>query len=206
MKKYRPPTEIRPVDCFWIHKRGTATLEAQNTYHVAPAGTHQPLFRIGNNDEQNLWMTAARELCEEIYGLEDDLKRLEHGADFRNSAKVEPVLDALFGSSFSERPASEIYLLGVGCDPVTTKPEILTVIVCDWAAAQARASRRNSNSSLDLKKTWEGPIQRDTLLPSNLLKWATKPPSKMLPAGAACLLQAHRLFDQIMEMFNERGG
>ena len=182
---------------FLVHERGEATLEAQNTVHVIPAGGHQPLKTgFGDDREVQIWRTAVREFVEELFSKEELALQKREPDDFLDRDGVREIVDALFRGARGAKPSAHVYLLGVGLDPVTTKPEVLIAIVANWRKALAGGvSRLNFN--------WEGQGDWVELSAENLQREArgnirtssagVRLPT--LPAGAACMQIAARHLD-----------
>jgi hypothetical protein len=119
----------RTRDEFLIHFRPGSTLEAQNVWHVVPAGGHQPVTNSFESEEdQSIWRSAVREFVEEVFNKEEAAKYRESGVSFLDHKDVKPVVDAVF----RQNGVAKAYLMGMGLDPVTTKPELLVAIVVDW--------------------------------------------------------------------------
>lgn len=182
---------------FFTHLRRKKVLEAQNTVHVVPAGTHQPLG-TATPEDRSVWMTAFRELCEEVFGVREAVHRKALDVDFMDLPEVRDLETALLkGTAKDPEPAARFYLLGVGLDPVTTKPEILVAIVVDWREAARRWPREDTAFSHKFNE--EGAASPQRLSREALWTWAVNPPEKIegvdepastLPAGAACMLLA----------------
>lgn len=180
----------RLTNKFALHTRDESTLEAQNTTHVVPAGTHQPMSEdFGDQRDASIWRTAVREFCEELFDRKEVTHMCRHGEDLLEHARVKPLVNALFRSG-----AGKLYLLGFGLDPVTTKPEFLVAIVCDWFHAAIRAD-------LKLEENYEGRVRLYDLSKSALEERVMRPDNDrpLLPAAKACLLQAIRHYDELME-------
>lgn len=184
---------------FFTHLRRRKVMEGQNTVHVVPAGTHQPLGESTPAD-RSIWMTAFRELCEEVFGVREAIRRDALEVDFMDLPEVRRIEAALLsGAADDPEPAARFYLLGVGLDPVTTKPEILVAIVIDWRKAARRW--RHGDIPFGHKFNEEGKASPRPLSREELRIWALAPPQKLddtdqmvstLPAGAACMLLAAR--------------
>lgn len=178
---------------FYFHNRTENTLEAQNTLHVVPAGGHQPCEEaFGNQKDVSLWRTAVREFCEELFNKEDAAEAKRDGQDFLERKEVRGQLGAFINSG-----AAQFYLLGVGLDPLTTKPEFLVAIVVDWPKAQ----RAGGSDVLKIEANYEG-----TAIPHDLSREALReildnPPwgKPWLPAGRACIELAIQNYDYLMK-------
>lgn len=172
---------------FVLHDRRGDALEARNTFHVVPAGGHQPAKEFGNANEWSIWRTIVREFCEELFDKEEAHKLIKGAGDFIEHPEIKPLIDKVF-----RKPAAKIFLLGVGLDPVTTKPEILAAIVVDWQKIDTAAE-------LHIETNYEGTAKYIDLSRDELVTQAEMPRSKpMLPAGKAALLLAAKHFDFLM--------
>ncbi len=179
---------------FLVHERGEATLEAQNTVHVIPAGSHEPLKTgFGDDREIQIWHTVVREFVEELFDKEQLMLPKRQPQDFLDQPGVRTIVDAFFRGTRNRPPCARVFLLGVGLDPVTTKPEILTAVVVNWRRAV-------SNDIGGITWNWEGQGDWVNLSAESLLREArgyvrtSKSGQKLstLPAGAACLQLAAR--------------
>lgn len=182
----------RTKDVFLMHQRGQATLEAQNTWHVVPAGSHQPVSEDFESDiEQSVWRTAVREFIEELFDKEEATALRRTGSDFLSLPEVHPFVSNIF-----RRPnVARVFYLGCGFDPVTTKPEILMCIVVNWRMVMAFDWRDVTDKPFDglkISENYEGHIQYRAFSRERLKAEANRPHDKgsVLPAGAACLLRA----------------
>ncbi len=174
-------------DHFLIHNRNSPSLsEARNTRHVMPAGTFQP-DNLAYKDDKcfSLKRNVLRELMEELYGVEEVKHLIRSNSDFTDSEKVAPFYAAM------EDGRIPVHYLGLGFDPLTTKPEILTVVVLD-------CSKVRFGSSVYQTPNWEGQVERIPLSKENLIKYGQHV-SSMLPAGAACCLRGSKFYEQIMQ-------
>jgi hypothetical protein len=111
---------------FYVHRRDASKVaSAQNVTGIVPAGEFQPsddswAARAADFD---LWRSIMREYAEEFLDIEE--ARVRTGTPI--SYNDEPPYSLLNRAYSSHRIKS--YLLGVGLDPVTWKPTILTVCV-----------------------------------------------------------------------------
>lgn len=175
---------------FLMHYRSSATLEAPNVRHVVPAGGHQPITESFETvADASLWRTVARELVEEVFNKEEAARIHQSGVGFLDHPDVRPVVDAVF----RETGVAKAHLLGIGLDPVTTKPEVLVALVVDWQKFQQKVA------NFPIKQNYEGKIEYCDLTRDRLLVEAQggaegKP---VQPAGAACLLLAHKFFESL---------
>ena len=176
---------------FILHERTQNTMEAQNTMHVIPAGGHQPHRQnYGTPTTRSIWRTVVREFVEELFNKEQLSGINNSGIDFFKHPDITPYVSTIF-----QAPGrAEIFYLGMGFDPLTTKPEVLVSIVIDWKAiTRAKPSLSKGNFIQSIEQNYEGgTVHPVPLSPENLLREAKqgrfgKP---VLPAGAACMMQA----------------
>jgi hypothetical protein len=207
IKNYREPNaQDGEHDVYLVHFRDDTVMEAQNCVHVVPAGGHQPLSDdLEDRAASQIWRTAAREFLEELRGYKE-LDRHNLGkAGIHDDASSKDEFNILFRHEVSGKKTTNIYLLGVGIDPVTTKPEILVAIVMDWNRASQKIE------GLRLINNYEGcakPIRfRQTIAErkEQLRKeavgflhspWGTPLPT--LAAGAACFLLGAEHYEGLM--------
>lgn len=189
---YHSDERLRSRDVFLMHQRGQSTLEAQNTWHVVPAGGHQPVSEDFESDvEQLIWWTSVREFIEELFDKEEAAELRKTGQDYLSLPEVRPFVNQIF----RKPKVAKVFYLGIGFDPVTTKPEILVCIVVNWRAVSSMDWREVTGQSfqgLKIVGNYEGEIKFREFTRERLLAEATRPHDKgsVLPAGAACLLRA----------------
>src|SRR5207248_1527639 len=107
---------------FFLHDRISPKLaEAQNTYHVVPAGTFQPDTYADAYHEREFSLKRAilREFGEELLEREQLQKFAMYGEDFYQDKKMKKFVDG------ERNGFVKLFFLGVGYDPANTKPEIL---------------------------------------------------------------------------------
>ena len=189
---------------FAMHSRGQATLEAQNTEHVVPAGGHQPTSAGMDSDiEQLIWRTAVREFVEELFDKEEAQAIRDLGQEFLEADQVRPFVNHIFRKD----GVAALFFLGVGFDPLTTKPEILVAIVIDWARVMKDPrtwdvvlDRDQRSKGLKILGNYEGKIRYCELTEENLEQEAVHSfrGHPVLPAGKACLLRAKKFFPELM--------
>jgi hypothetical protein len=105
---------------------------------------------------------------------------------------IENELIKAYVSLFKEGEA-KVFFLGIGIDPLTTKPEILTSIVLNGSTAS------NKLINLRFKNNYEG---EDFMVPfteEGISKYIQD--ENTLPAGIACLLLIEKQYDFIMNLF-----
>lgn len=196
----------RPVThMFALHKRGQTTAEAQNTVHVVPAGGHQPLgpdWGAHNNDpEMRIWRTAVREFIEELFNKDEAQKMKNSSLGFFD----EPGVKDIYSRFFTKNCGASVYYLGMGFDPLTTKPEILVAIVIDWKVVSDANYRLNDKWFYQhIEENYEGSVYFCDFNRDRLMEEARRGrvERSILPAGAACLIQVARegFFDSILNI------
>jgi hypothetical protein len=109
---------------FYLHKRHPkATEVGYGQLHAVPAGEFQPsgISLDAIRTDFSLWRNIVREYAEEFLGVPEAIGR-EQALDFGQWPYRELIEAANDG-------AIRCYFLGLGLDPLTWKPEILTVCV-----------------------------------------------------------------------------
>jgi hypothetical protein len=113
---------------FVLHAReGDSVAIAGNLVHIAPSGVFQPTA----DDEMtiirdlSLWLTLCREYAEEYLGTEEAEGRAGIALSYDDD---EPYCSINTAYSLG---AIQIYVLGLGLDPLTLCPELVTVAVVD---------------------------------------------------------------------------
>lgn len=163
----------------------TTLAEANNVWHVVPAGSFQP---SGEPEllSCNFYRGILREYAEELISEEAVQAAIQSGEDFLELEKVASLMSSI------ERGKSSLWWIGLGLDPVTTKPEALMLCVLDCEDLGVDETWDYFRSS------WEGTVfsiawdreKIEALLRSK----------KCLPAGAACLSRGLELWDEIAEL------
>lgn len=174
---------------YYFHKRQSKELaEGMNTFHVVPAGTFQPdSFNDNFHDRNfNLLRNILRELAEELLG-KDELSDIIK--DEKNFMEESPILE--YVSLFKDSNA-KFFFLGLGLDPLTTKPEILTCIVID-------GSKVGSEINLDFKDNFEGEHFIVPFTKEDIRKYLQD--ENTLPAGAACLAIIEKQYEYFVNLF-----
>lgn len=116
---------------FILHERNPERVAlAQGVTHVTPAGEFQPknLSATARRSDLNIWANIAREYAEELLGLE---QARGQPLDTQSGERYEKAVRTLTAAHTSGAVA--VRYLGVGLDPLTWKPEILTVAIFDAA-------------------------------------------------------------------------
>jgi hypothetical protein len=111
---------------FYLHRRNQKAGEvAPGMYHTVPAGEFAPsdITASAIKDDLSLWRNIVREYAEEMLGVADARGKSGRTVDFEN--------DQPYCEFFRAAAEGEIqcHFLGLGFDPLTWKPEILTVCV-----------------------------------------------------------------------------
>ena len=118
-----------PVPSFVLHERNPAKVAlAQGVTHVTPAGEFQPrdLSSLASIVDLDLWNNMMREYAEEFLGVEEAQGQ---PIDERNSILLSNTMSAL--DEARRRGQIITRFLGIGLDPLTWKPEILTIAIFD---------------------------------------------------------------------------
>jgi hypothetical protein len=167
-------------DIFFYHVRDDALGEAPGTLSVVPAGTFEPATPHDGNHvrEFSFLRNVEKEASEELFGQSEDQSASADGAAF-------PLADLISDGR------ARLFYFGLGLDPLTTKPEILTCVVI----------RMEELSSLGLSienipGNHEGKIVRAKLKKNELFDLAKH--EQMLPAGASCLMLAGQHFQTLI--------
>lgn len=173
---------------FLLHRRRSDLAEAAGTVHVVPSGMFQPMNQSNafSTTEFSIRRNILREFGEEM--LDKEALILELGSVRPNQPFDEdPDLDAL--RTLFETSGAGIWFLGVGYDPVSLKPEILTLLVID--------DNRRERSGIKYKANWEGQYEVCQFSREVLERKLREP--NLMAAGSACLQRTLELFDQVNE-------
>jgi hypothetical protein len=176
-----------PAPTFILHERNLQNATSQGVTHVAPAGEFQPRDQstLASIVDLDLWNNITREYAEELLGL-NEARDQPHG--LRLNARLDEVASAL--DDARARRDIDVWYLGVGLDPLTWKPEILTVAVFKpevFDTIFRDIVTENDEGKLmfpDEGSTRMTPFTEDNVKPSFR--------DRLLPAGAACLELAWR--------------
>jgi hypothetical protein len=189
---------------FFIHKRGVNAGLSMGVFHVAPAGEFQP-----QTDDPTIWKSdlsilhnIIRECAEEFLGVPEAAGRGGVTIDFSKDAPYKDFLRAYAADGM------KIYYLGTGLDPLSWKPEILTICIFDDAAFA------KPFAAMITDKTDEGTggvllagsaaihgkagrqYSRIDFTPANIAQFADA--TRTLPSGVACLRLAARLANHLI--------
>ena len=106
-------------DFFYVHRRTSPQLlDSPGGWHVVPSGQFQPDTAEDTNHRRNFSIrrTVFRELAEELLGVQEVENSIRNRADFYSDPRVAPFVEGL------ARGAVRLYYMGLGFDPLTTKP------------------------------------------------------------------------------------
>ena len=181
-----------PAPTFILHRRSASLAQHQGVTHVTPAGEFQPenLSGLASDGDLNLWRNICREYGEELL----DIKQARGQPLGLRRDNV--MVDTIAGLNRAEQSGSvEVYYLGIGLDPLSWKPEILTVAIFEPAAFDeifADIVDKNEEGELVFGDSETRTGIRFTEY--NIDHWARI--GRMLTAGQACLRLAwyHRDF------------
>jgi len=109
---------------FW-HERSQEVAVNPGSRSVVPSGTFQPFSaNLGSHPgDFNITSTVLREFAEELLGADDFNDAAKHPMSVRDCEQLRPFLSQL------DEGRATIHFLGIGIDPVTTVPEVLTAMV-----------------------------------------------------------------------------
>jgi hypothetical protein len=175
-----------PTATFILHQRDpTKVALSQGVAHVTPAGEFQPqdLSATAGAADLSFWLSICREYGEEFLGVAHNQGQ---PLDQHGNATLRDMTAAL--DEAKKAGGVRISYLGVGLDPLTWKPEILTVAVFDDSTFDSILGAivgENDEGPLifsDNKGAEGMPFVEDGVRP-----WLK---GKMLAAGEACLYLA----------------
>jgi hypothetical protein len=112
---------------FVLHKRTAKVVLGSDLYHVIPAGEFTPsdLSQTAIREDLSLWRNICREYAEELLGDLDAQGDGGRKIDYANSEPYQSLNMALRNGQL------DVYALGFGLDPLSWKPELLTVAIFD---------------------------------------------------------------------------
>jgi hypothetical protein len=167
-------------DFFYLHRRSGPVLDSPDGLHVVPAGQFQPDTDedVNHNRDFSIERTVIRELGEELLGIEKFKDVMRTSEDFYNHPRVAPIVRGI-NEGFVRG-----YFLGLGFDPLPTKPGILTALVIDASHLPP--------GTLEFTDNWEGRLLELPL--GQLKKWSQD--ERLIPDGKTCLqlVQQHLEF------------
>lgn len=184
----RPEDRLSPNDPghdFLMHFRSVkhTVAEAINTYHVIPAGIYQPPSNdfTNFNVDKDLRNTILREFCEELYN-QPEFTFLETAQVLDKNQRVQRMKKLI------DDPSKKwnVYFLGLGLDPLTTKCEILACMTCDLSDYRMKSFTPNE----------EGNIIPRVFTRDNLCEFIED--KKTLPAAKMILQIVHDHYDQFI--------
>jgi hypothetical protein len=185
--------------CTFIQKRGTAQVEYPGFYHVAPAGTFQPLSEFDDDiirSQFKFTYTALREFLEEVYDLENadgnssvdpfDIFSIPKRPGF---VPGEYLTNQLIRSKAALRKTENYELITTGLlvDLVTMKPELTTVL---YVKNEKLYSQSKSSGN------WEGPVKEYEIGSAEFERFLDRNlnTSAFLPAGAISIAEGIKYF------------
>ncbi|ROP41320.1 hypothetical protein [Saccharothrix texasensis] len=112
---------------FLMHKRSARVVLAADFFHVVPAGEFTPsdVSLTAVRDDLDLWRNICREYAEELLGVADAQGDGGHRIDYADAEPYRSLHRARESGRLS------VHVLGLGLDPLSLKPELLTVAVFD---------------------------------------------------------------------------
>ena len=112
---------------FLMHRRSGSFVVGDALYHVVPAGEFAPsdISVAAVRNDFTLWRNIMREFAEELLGEEDAQGHGGKKIDYEGTEPYKSLTAALLAGSLS------VKTLGLVLDPLTLKPELLTVAVFD---------------------------------------------------------------------------
>jgi hypothetical protein len=135
---------------FLMHARdGDQVVVASKAMHVVPAGEFTPasVYLEANSEDFDIWRTIMREYAEELLDREEAYGKEGVGLNYANESPYRELNQARQSGQLT------VYVLGIGLDPLTWKPELFTVCIFDSNAF-------DSIFRGAVKRTWEGTILR----------------------------------------------
>ncbi|MGI8329093.1 hypothetical protein ACRYCC_03955 [Actinomadura scrupuli] len=160
---------------FVLHRRDPAKVaHAGGLLQVAPVGVFQPLSQAGERDDFDLWRCMVREFSEELLGGAEEYDLPFEQWDFATGL-----------GAAREAGRLQVYVLGLGVDPLSLAVDLLTVAVFD-ADLFDETFHGLVGVNAEGQIIGNVPFQRDVIAP---FIHGTEP---MQPAGAAVLDLAWR--------------
>jgi hypothetical protein len=189
----------------YMHRRGFNAGVSMGGFNVAPAGEFQPQI-----DDPTIWQSdldilknIIREYAEEFLGMDEAAGSGGVTIDYQNDRPYSDFYEAFLADKM------KVFYLGIGLDPVSWKPEILTACVFEQAAFD-RIFRDMVTDKIDQgtggvllvgrsRKGSRGPGRRFGGFP--LLTPSAAPfldPGQTLPAGVGCMALVRRWQSDIL--------
>lgn len=114
---------------FIMHKRSGKYAVGDALYHVVPAGEFTPsdVGRSAIRADFELWRNIVREYAEELLNIPDAQGTGGRRLDFEHASPYQEMVQAIRDNKM------RLYAFGLALDPLTFKPELLTVAVLDEA-------------------------------------------------------------------------
>ena len=176
-------TNHRKGDFFYLQKRiAPELLDSPSGLHVVPSGQFQnDTYEDANHDRGfSLQRNVMREFAEELLGVKEIEGAIENLDDFYDDPRVAPFVAGI------EEGSVKGFFLGLGFDPLSTKPGLLSALVID--------ASRIPEPALEFIHNWEG-----KLLPEPLKDLERRSRDfRLIPDGATCLRLAHRHLDFLL--------
>jgi hypothetical protein len=175
-------------DRFFYHQRSDKVAELREMLDVVPSCTFEPFAADDAFHERDFSIkaTVLREFGEELLGYEESLGPFDlRGTSILDRPPLRLVSDAL-----DDGKLAKLFFLGIGIDPLNTKPEILTCLILDYTKLSQKGFRIRQPGS------WEGTVGEANLSKPQLERHGRL--QNMAPGGAACLLLAAESLDVML--------
>lgn len=111
---------------FYMHRRdGRYVVEGMESIHIIPAGEFTPsdVGLQAQSEDFDLWRNIMREYAEEFLDVEEAYGRGGRTIDYVNQSPFKELNDARRSGRL------EVYVLGIGLDPLDWKPGIFTICI-----------------------------------------------------------------------------
>jgi hypothetical protein len=177
---------------FLQHQRNQSVATAPGTLCVVPAGTFQPVIPVSQTEAANMapaWQqdysimeTMVREFLEECLGLEEKIMRTPPGRDWRkHDRQVAEAYKALKEALLENRGKAKAWFFGIGFDPVTEYPEMLTALVIDAELFRSLVLLGREGLGEEVKVSEQ--VFQDIIVSESSSRWTA--------SGLACIQLAH---------------
>jgi hypothetical protein len=173
-------------DLFFLQPRTSPRLlDTPGGLHVVPSGQFQPdtAEDINHHRDFSVTRTVMRELAEEVLGVGEVQDMIRDLSDFYQDERVKPFVKGL------KDGAINAHFLGLGVDPVPTKPELFVALIVDAA--------RVGEQHLNFIGNWESDGKILTVPLDQLEMWSQD--KRMIPDGAMCLQLVHQKKNWLMK-------